>query len=274
MGRSIASRFSYFLRGLHFIEMAYRYTNTDKWGDAWYSNLKPAEKLLFNYLCDNCDIAGFIEMNIKRWASDIGYDKSVIEGALKGLQRGFINSISGDCIYLRTYLKHQKNLPLNPEKNMAHRGIIKRFELYKDKFNIESIESFLEGASKGLQRGFKGASKGLQSPYGIGSGNGSGKGKSINIEFDIFWNLYDKKVGDKNACIKKWNNLKDVDRQKIIDTLPAFLSQIKDKQYQPFPATYLNQRRWENEIVASGQRFPTSKGDPQTYINKDWKPLP
>ena len=80
MGRSIASRFSYFLWGLHFIEMAYRYTNTDKWGDAWYSNLKPSEKLLFNYLCDNCDIAGFIEMNIKRWASDIGYDKSVIEG--------------------------------------------------------------------------------------------------------------------------------------------------------------------------------------------------
>jgi len=127
--------------------------------------LKPAEKLLFNYLCDNCDIAGFIELNIKRWASDIGYDKNIIEGAFKGLARGFIFSESRDCIYIRTYLKHQKNLPLNPQKNMAHRGIIKRFELYGNKFNIENIDLFLEGASKGLQ-----------SPYGIGIGNGIGNG--------------------------------------------------------------------------------------------------
>jgi uncharacterized protein YdaU (DUF1376 family) len=71
---------------------------------------------------------------------------------------------------------------------------------------------------------------------------------TINIEFDVFWNLYNKKVGDKKACIKKWNKLKDVDRQKIIDTLPKFLSNIKDKQFQAHPSTYLNQERWNDEI--------------------------
>ena len=44
--------------------MAYRFTDTNKWHDAWFSSLKPLEKLLFNYLCDNCDIAGFIEINL------------------------------------------------------------------------------------------------------------------------------------------------------------------------------------------------------------------
>ena len=71
---------------------------------------------------------------------------------------------------------------------------------------------------------------------------------NINIVFDIFWSLYNKKVGDKSACEKKWNNLKDTDRQKIIDTLPSFINTIEDKQYQPHPSTYLNQRRWEDEL--------------------------
>ena len=74
------------------------------------------------------------------------------------------------------------------------------------------------------------------------------KEKEINILFSVFWDAYDKKEGDKKACEKKWNKLTDADRQKIMDTLPAFKSKIKDKQFQPFPATYLNQRRWENAI--------------------------
>jgi len=145
--------------------MAYRYTDTDKWNDAWFSELKPIEKLLFYYICDNCDIAGFIEILPKKWAAEIGEDKTKIEGALKGLARGFIYSNTNDCLFVRNYLKHQKNVPLNPERNMAHRGIIKRFELYSYKFDIKDIDSFLEGASKGLG-----------SPYGIGIGNGIGNG--------------------------------------------------------------------------------------------------
>ena len=154
--------------------MAYRYSNTDKWDDAWFINLKPIEKLLFNYLCDNCDIAGFIEINIKTWASQIGTNSKVIEGALKGLQRGLIYSETNECIYLRTFLKHQKNLPLNPEKNMAHRGILKRFELYSFKFSIINIYEFIEGAMKGLG-----------SPYGNGIGNDIGNGKKEECEEKI-----------------------------------------------------------------------------------------
>ncbi|HRC82057.1 MAG TPA: hypothetical protein PLF27_11810 [Sedimentibacter sp.] len=73
--------------------------------------------------------------------------------------------------------------------------------------------------------------------------------EDINIPFEIFWDSYGRKEGDKSACIKKWHKLKDEDRQKIIDTLPVFLSKIKDKQFQPYPATYLNQQRWNDEVA-------------------------
>ena len=109
--------------------MAYRFTNTDKWSDAWFSELKPNEKLLFNYLCDNCDIAGFIELTPKKYAYDIGTDLKTIKGALEGLQRGLTYSENSDCLYINNFLKHQKNIPLN-ENNKAHVGIIKRFNIY------------------------------------------------------------------------------------------------------------------------------------------------
>ena len=70
---------------------------------------------------------------------------------------------------------------------------------------------------------------------------------SINIEFDEFWNLYDKKIA-KVKCEQKWKKLKDTEREEIIKTLPKFLAAIKDKQFQPHPYTYLNQRRWEDEL--------------------------
>jgi hypothetical protein len=120
-------------------------------------------KLLFIYLCDNCDIAGFIELNQKRWASDMGTDIRTIEGARQGLGRGLIYSNTKDCIYIKNFLKHQKNLPLN-EKNNAHLGIIKRFGLYSLKFSIQNINEFIKGAGEGLA-----------SPTGNGNGNGNGK---------------------------------------------------------------------------------------------------
>ena len=81
---------------------------------------------------DNCDIAGFAEVNLKRWAVDLNSTPDTIEAALKGLDRGIVFSKDHDAIFLRNFLKHQKNLPLN-KNNKAHVGILRRFELYRQK---------------------------------------------------------------------------------------------------------------------------------------------
>ena len=142
--------------------MAYRFTDTNKWGDSWFYKLKNLEKLLFIYLCDNCDIAGIIEVNERKWAFDLNAKETEIEAAIKGLSRGLIFSKDGDIIYLRNFLKHQKNLPLNPE-NKAHLGIIKRLEANLNKFDYQSINDYIQAPAKPLDRG-----------TGIGSGNGNG----------------------------------------------------------------------------------------------------
>lgn len=226
--------------------MAYRFTNTEKWEDSWFSSLKQIEMLLFMYLCDNCDIAGFAEVNLKRWASDLNSNPDTIEGALKGLQRGIITSKEGDAIYLRNFLKHQKNLPINTN-NKAHVGILRRFELYRYKFDIQDISEFIE-------RGFQGGSMPLQ--RGTGNGNGKGNGikggvgeKEETYTFEQFWTDYDKKVGDKKKLEAKWAKIPEAEKKRIFEYIPAYKDAQPNKAYRKNPETFINQKSWNDEII-------------------------
>jgi len=74
--------------------------------------------------------------------------------------------------------------------------------------------------------------------------------KLINAEngFDSFWLLYPKKV-EKDACRKIYAKLSITDKQKISETLSAFLSYKPFPDYNhPNPKTYLNKQRWNDEI--------------------------
>lgn len=190
--------------------MALRFTDTNKWNDAWFSQLKPLEKLLWNYLCDNCDIAGFVEYIPKNWANDIGTDVETIEKTFEGLSRGLVGAKEGLIYYIRNFLKHQKNYPLN-SKNNSHIGIIKRFENYSHYFNITDIDVFINECKLA-------PSKPLLSPLGKGNGNDKGISNANNEDFDFFqkkkkinfsqmrgyfigveYNNQEKKVRDKYA---------------------------------------------------------------------------
>lgn len=148
--------------------MAYRFTNTDKWQrDAWFIDLKPMEKLLFLYLCENCDIAGFVEYSSRKIAFDINTDIKTIEGALKGLERALLRSKDGMVLYLKNFIRHQKNLPLN-ENNKMHSGIISRLKENVEKFGYQYYNDFL--ISKDISP-CQGAKEGFESPTGNILGN-------------------------------------------------------------------------------------------------------
>src|SRR5205807_249982 len=78
-------------------------------------------KLLFLYLIDNCNNAGFYEENVRETCFQLGIDEHQYKGALKGLERG-IKGASG-WLWIRRFLRHQKNELLNP-LNPAHKQII------------------------------------------------------------------------------------------------------------------------------------------------------
>lgn len=74
------------------------------------------------------------------------------------------------------------------------------------------------------------------------------KDQTINVPFDDFWNLYDKKE-DRDKCEKKWKVLKDNERSLIMEKLPPYIAATPDKKFRKNPITYLNNRSWENEII-------------------------
>jgi len=69
-----------------------------------------------------------------------------------------------------------------------------------------------------------------------------------NVQFDTFWDLYDKKV-NVAKCKNKFNKLKDSDKKLIFLNLPNYLAVTPDKQFRKDPLTYLNNEGWNDEII-------------------------
>jgi len=103
--------------------MSYRITNIDKWKDLWFSNLSPHAKLLFFYFVENCDNAGFFEVNKKFMLFYTGLNEEQLMDAGTELKKSYIKSQDGTKLWFKNFLKYQKKLPLNSANNV-HKQII------------------------------------------------------------------------------------------------------------------------------------------------------
>ena len=109
--------------------MAIRFTNSNKWDDVWFSKLTMEEKVMFIYLCDMCDIAGFYEVNERLILLRTGIQD--VKGTIMSLSKSVI--LKGDHVWIKTYMKHQRNLPINI-RNGAHKSMLRSIKMNIDKF--------------------------------------------------------------------------------------------------------------------------------------------
>ena len=103
--------------------MSYRMSNTEKWKDLWFNNLSPHAKLLFFYFVENCDNAGFFEVNKKFMLFHTGFTEQELMDAGIELKKSYLKSKDGTKLWFKNFLKYQKKLPLNSANNM-HKQII------------------------------------------------------------------------------------------------------------------------------------------------------
>lgn len=97
----------------------------------------------------------------------------------------------------------------------------------------------------------------------VNTNNNDNNDNNVNneyIAFEDFWNHWPKKTDKKNAE-KAWSKLKVTDElyQKIVNHCSAaYLS--TEKKFIPNPSTYLNQERWNDEIINQPSQPVQTKG--------------
>lgn len=118
-----------------------RITKPEKWKDTFFYNLKPYEKLVFIFLYENCNDAGFIDLNFDSISSLIGITQKEVAACLKALEKTFIVSDDSSKIWIRKFLLHQDKLPL---KIKTPDGASIKLELERNFASFNAPQEFLE----------------------------------------------------------------------------------------------------------------------------------
>ena len=71
----------------------------------------------------------------------------------------------------------------------------------------------------------------------------------VKTSFDIFWNLYDKKIGSRKKIESKWNKLPKNEKEKILDYIPMYIKSQPNKKFRKNAETFLNNESWNDELI-------------------------
>lgn len=107
----------------------------------------------------------------------------------------------------------------------------------------------------------KGKQKANELPNGLPSELPTTKEYKENKEeysFIDFWNDYDKKVGLQKVKLI-WNKLSIENKLKIRVHIPKYKEATPNKKYRKDPQGYLNQGKWEDEIVETSNKPPVAE---------------
>ena len=79
------------------------------------------------------------------------------------------------------------------------------------------------------------------------------RGENACVLFDQFWSLYPRKTSKQSAS-KAFAKLKDEDQQAAINNIARLYAETP-VQFVPHAATYLNQGRWEDQVIPRNATF-------------------
>ncbi len=113
--------------------MAKRFTDTEKWKKPFIRSLKAPYKLLWLYVCDDCDHSGIWQVDIEVAQIRIG-EKLDEQKALEYFGDKIIPLENNTKWFIPSFIEFQYPSGLS-ENNKAHTGIIKNLERYKQQID-------------------------------------------------------------------------------------------------------------------------------------------
>ena len=123
--------------------MAKRFTDTEKWKKPFIRGLQGPYKLLWLYICDDCDHAGIWQVDLDVAQIRIG-EKINLKDAIESFEDKIIIFDKGNKWFIPSFIEFQYPSGLNPE-NRSHNSVI----ILLDKYNLRKKNKPLISPSEG-----------------------------------------------------------------------------------------------------------------------------
>lgn len=225
--------------------MAKRFTDTEKWKKPFIRGLQGAYKLLWLYICDDCDHAGIWQVDFEVAKIRIGED-ICLPDAIDCFGDKIVIFDNGNKWFIPSFIEFQYPSGLNPD-NRAHNSII----ILLEKYNL-----------------LKNENKPLTSP------SEGCKDMDKDMDMDKDKDKGDKKIKfrDNIALTEKENwQLNNEYGSTEVNRLYDYLSAYKIEKSYKTKSDYLTIKRWVVDAVSKLPRTSVNKNAYQAEVDKKLK---
>ena len=226
--------------------MAKRFTDTDKYKKDFIRGLQGAYKVLWDYILGDCDHAGIWHVNFDIAQLFVGTDLPINQAeALTVFAEKIEVFDNGKKWFIPSFIEFQYGTLDDSKKNRAHSSVIDRLRKYGFWSEQDRAICLRTASIKPLLTPLEGCKDKEKD-------KDKEKESFLKERFGKFWAAYPKRKA-KAQALKSW--LKISPDEQLTETILQAVKRAttseewkKDKgQFIPFPASYLNGRRWEDE---------------------------
>lgn len=238
--------------------MAKRFTDTDKWKKPFVRGLQGTYKLLWFYICDDCDHAGIWQVDLEVTRLRVGPDVD-LDLAIEYFGKKIVVFDGGAKWFIPSFLDFQypSGLSLN---NKAHGGVIKILEKY------DLLHHIIKPLKRTLQ-GSKVTESDKDKDKEEKGGTGEKEGKAIGIETV---SLAAREVWD-NA---RWKEAifmgHGIDENQLKQWMAQFNSSICNDIFYGFDAAKYMKLfgGWLNKQKSKGYKLPENQSNGLSNLKK------
>jgi hypothetical protein len=162
------------------------------------------------------------------------------------------------------YLRREKRHGINGHWEQYYELCVPNQVISEEKVPLEQIEPFVDFP----QTVYPQTEKPLTGNHINNSNKESSKKEEVkrsivDDRFEKFWDLYDKKIG-KDDCYKQWKFINQIDKDKILKTLPSYIKSTPEIKYRKNTLKYLKSKTCLDEIIKTDYK----KADEPTIITR------